>query len=483
MRELLTELADKAKADGASYADARLVTLRRRAVEAREGRLTRKSDTTSRGAGIRVLYKGAWGFSCSSDTSPDALRKCVSAALDSAKASVMHLEAMTELHPVPAAEDEWQSPISKDPFAVPVARQAALVLGANARALKVKGIKYATAGMNLALEDKAYASTDGSYLQQRIYRSQPYMTVTAVDAAAGDFETRSLDAAPAQRGYEQIEEAFAPEAIDRIADEAAQKLQAPFVKPGKYDLVIVPSNLWLTIHESIGHSTEYDRIAGLEANMAGTSFVKPGDVGKLRYGPPLVGFTADRTEPFALATAAYDDDGVRCGSFDLVREGVLVELQYARGEASRLGKKTSHGLSYADSWASIPFQRMPNVSLNPARKGPSLQELLGDTKDGLLVAGAGSWSIDQQRYNFQFGAGLVSEIRNGRVHGPVRGAAYQANTLEFWGACDAVCGPEERKLFGSLYDGKGEPMQFNAVSHGCPPARFRKVSVLAVGAR
>lgn len=483
MRELLTELCTKAKADGASYADARLVTLRRRTVEAREGRLTRKSDTSSHGVGIRVLYKGAWGFCCSSDTSADALKKCLSVALDSAKASVMHLEAMTELHPAPAAEDEWQSPISKDPFAVPVPRQAALLLEANARALKAKGIKYATAGMAFAREDKVFASTDGSFVQQRIYRTQPYMTVTAVDAAAGDFETRSLDAAPAQRGYEQVEAAFTHDAIDKIAAEAVQKLHAPFVKPGKYDLVVLPSNLWLTIHESIGHSTEYDRIAGLEANMAGTSFVKVADVGKLRYGPGLVGFTADRTEPFALATAAFDDDGVQCGRFDIIREGVLVDLQYGRGEASRLGKKSSHGLSYADSWASIPFQRMPNISLNPVRKGPSLAELVGDTKDGLLVAGSGSWSIDQQRYNFQFGAGLVSEIKGGKVLGPVRGAAYQANTLDFWGSCDAVCGPEDRQLFGSLYDGKGEPMQFNAVSHGCPPARFRKINVLAVSSR
>ncbi|MBI5525175.1 MAG: TldD/PmbA family protein [Deltaproteobacteria bacterium] len=483
MRELFADLMKKAREGGAAYADARLVTLRRRSIEAREGRLTKKADTTSRGVGVRALYKGSWGFACTSDTTPDSLRGCVAAALDAAKASMAHLSGATEVHAVPAAEDEWQTPISKDAFAVPMERAAALLLDANARALRVRGIKYATSGMHFAREEKLYASTDGSFIAQTICRSWPYMTVTAVDPAAGDFETRSLESPPAQRGYEHAEAAFAPEAIERIAAEANEKFRAPFVKPGKHDLVILPSNLWLTIHESIGHSTEYDRILGLEANMAGTSFVKASDVGKLKFGPPLLNFIADRTETFALATAAYDDDGVRCGSFDLIREGVLSDLQYSRAEASRLGKKSSPGLSYADSWASMPFQRMPNISLEPVRKGPSFQEIVGDTKEGLLVSGSGSWSIDQQRYNFQFGAGLVREIKNGKVGAVVRGAAYQANTLDFWGACDAAGGCEERKIFGSLYDGKGEPMQFNAVSHGCPPARFRKINVLAVGAK
>ncbi|MGH9373418.1 MAG: TldD/PmbA family protein, partial [Vicinamibacterales bacterium] len=261
------------------------------------------------------------------------------------------------------------------------------------------------------------------------------------------------------------------------AEQAVMKLDALSVEPGRYDVILAPSNLWLTIHESVGHPTELDRALGYEANYAGTSFLTTDKLGTFQFGSTIVNFVADRTQPLGLATCGYDDDGVPSSEWDLVRDGLFVDYQTTRDQAAWIGQKTSHGCSYADSWGSVPFQRMPNVSLKPGADPLTLEQLIADTSKGILWEGRSSYSIDQQRYNFQFSGQLVWEIRDGKIVGLLEDAAYQAITPEFWNSCDRICS-EGYALGGSFFDGKGEPGQVNAVSHGCAAARFRNVNVI-----
>jgi TldD protein len=257
-----------------------------------------------------------------------------------------------------------------------------------------------------------------------------------------------------------------------------EKLKSKPVSPGRYDIVVDPSQLFLAIHESTGHSTELDRALGYEANSAGTSFIKPADAGKLRFGSNIVNMVGDRTQPNGLATTGYDDEGVKADRWPIVKDGVFVDWQTTRELAPLIGQSKSHGCLHCDSWSSVPFPRMPNVSLQPAEKDVSLDDLFADIKRGLYVVGRGVSSIDQQRYNFQFGGGVIREIRDGKLGAIVKDAAYQSRTPDFWASCDGLGGPSTYRLWGTAADGKGEPGQTNQVSHGCPPARFRNITVL-----
>ncbi|HSS02159.1 MAG TPA: TldD/PmbA family protein, partial [Kofleriaceae bacterium] len=269
----------------------------------------------------------------------------------------------------------------------------------------------------------------------------------------------------------------------RIGEQAVEKLKSPSVTAGKKDLILDPSNLWLTIHESIGHPTELARALGYEANYAGTSFATPDKLGKLRIASPIMSFYADKTTPGGLATCGYDDDGVATQRWNLIDKGVFVGYQTTREQAGWIGEKASRGTCYADSFSSFPFQRMPNVSLAPGPQERSLDDLIASTDDGVVIAGRGSWSIDHQRLNFQFGGQVFWEVKRGKRTRMLRDIAYQANTLEFWNSCDAIGGPKSWSLGGSFSDGKGEPGQVNSVSHGCPPARFRGVNILNTNRR
>ena len=282
-------------------------------------------------------------------------------------------------------------------------------------------------------------------------------------------------------GYEYVEKYPWLTEAEQAGNEAVAKLKAKSVTPGKYDLVLHPSHLFLTIHESVGHPTELDRALWWEANYAGTSFLTPDKTGKLQFGSKIVNFVADRTQPAGLATVAYDDEGVHAQKWHLVKDGVFVDWQTTRDLAAATGRKNSYGCLHADSWGSVPFPRMPNVSLEPSKDNASLDNLLADVKDGILIYGNGSFSIDQQRYNFQFGGQTFWEVKNGKVGGMLRDVAYQSRTTDFWGACDALGGQATYALGGSFNDGKGEPGQSNAVSHGCPPARFRRINVINTG--
>jgi TldD protein len=264
--------------------------------------------------------------------------------------------------------------------------------------------------------------------------------------------------------------------------EVVEKLKSKPVASGRYDIVVDPSQLFLAIHESVGHSTELDRALGYEANSAGTSFIKPTDAGKLRFGANIVNLVGDRTQLGGLATTGYDDEGVKSEQWHIVRDGMFVDWQTTRELAPLVGQSRSHGCLHCDSWSSVPFPRMPNVSLQPATTEVTLDDLFSGIKRGLYVVGRGVSSIDQQRYNFQFGGGVIREIRDGKLGAMVKDAAYQSRTPDFWASCDGIGGPATYRLWGTAADGKGEPGQTNQVSHGCPPARFRNITVLNTAA-
>lgn len=475
---------EQARAGKATYADARLVAVARESVQVRDRRVERVSHSDQLGLSVRVLVDGAWGFAATWQLDAASVKKATARALAGAKAGAELRKRLgappVELAAAAPVTGTWVTPHTLDPFSVPIADKADLLLKATAAALGVAGVGHADAGLTAQREDKLLFTTDGTRVHQIALRLAPDLTATAVDRRRGRFAAREHEAAPLQIGWEYIAELDLPAAAPEIATEALQKLHAPPVEPGLRHVVLAPSNLYLTIHESIGHPTELDRAMGLEANFAGTSFLKPSDTGKLQFGSERVHVVADRTQPGGLATVAWDDEGVAGSRWDLIRGGKLVDWQTTREQAGWIGQSASHGCSYGNGYDGVQFQRMPNVSLQPGPEGYTTEDLINATEDGVYVSGRGSWSIDQQRHNFQFGGQMFWRIKKGRLTTVLRDVAYQANTLEFWRSCDMLGGAKSYRLGGSLGDGKGEPSQSNAVSHGCPPARF-KANVLRTG--
>jgi TldD protein len=406
------------------------------------------------------------------------VRRITQQSIEMARANAAYQRKPIRLAPAPKVVGSWRSAFAQDPFEVPADRKVEFLLKVNEAALKPKGASFVNSSLSFQNEQKFYASTDDSFIEQYLIRTLPFFTVTAVNRSAGDFQSRSSLAGPKTIGYEYLEEQPWLKEAEQAGEEAVAKLQAKPVAPGKYDLVIHPSNLWLTIHESVGHSTELDRALLWEADFAGTSFLTPDKTGKLEFGSKLCNFYADRTQPHGLATVGYDDEGVQAQRWPLVKEGIFVDWQTTRDLAPLVGQKQSHGCLHADSWGSVPFPRMPNVSLDPAQHETSLGDLAADVENGILIYGNGSWSIDQQRYNFQFGGQTFWEIKNGKIGAMLRDVAYQSRTTDFWHACDGLGGRQTYELNGAANDGKGEPAQANAVSHGCPVARFRQINVL-----
>ena len=430
-----------------------------------------------------MLVKGAWGFAASYLVTPESVRRVTEQAVEIARANAAYQRKAIELAPAPKVVTSWKSAFQQDPFDVPVDGKIEFLLKLNEAALKAKGASYITSGLSFQNEQKFYASTDGSQIEQYIIRTLPFFQVTAVNSSAGDFQTRSSLAGPKTIGYEYLQEYPWQADAQKAGEEAVAKLQAKPVVPGKYDLILHPSHLWLTIHESVGHSTELDRALLWEADYAGTSFLTPDKTGNLQFGSKICNFYADRTQPHGLATVGYDDEGVPAQRWPLVKDGVFVDWQTTRDLAPLMGQKQSYGCLHADSWGSVPFPRMPNVSLEPAAENVSLEELVSGVDDGIMIYGNGSWSIDQQRYNFQFGGQTFWEIKKGKVGDMLRDVAYQSRTTDFWNACDGLGGKATYELNGAANDGKGEPAQANAVSHGCPVSRFRQINVLNTAAK
>jgi TldD protein len=480
------QLADAAlstaTAAGASYADLRIHCITTEIVQLRDGELETSVVNREIGLAVRVIVNGTWGFASHAELDPEVAAETARRAVQVAtKLAPLNAERI-ELAAEPVYSDvSWVSDYLVDPFTIGVADKIAVLGEYSGRLLAADGVDHVSAGLHAAKEQTFYADTFGSSITQQRVRVQPTLEAVTVDAAAGTFETMRTLAPPTARGWEYA----AGDDVWNWTDELAQlpsllaeKAKAPSVSAGPTDLVIDPSNLWLTIHESIGHATEYDRAIGYEAAYAGTSFATPDKLGTMRYGSSVMNVTADRTVEYGLATVGFDDEGVQAQSWDLVRDGIFVGYQLDRVFAPRLGVSRSNGCSYADSPHHVPIQRMANVSLQPSADDVTTDELIARVEDGIYIVGDKSWSIDMQRYNFQFTGQRFFRIRDGRLDGQLRDVAYQATTTDFWGALEAVGGPSTWRLGGAFNCGKAQPGQVAAVSHGCPSALFRGINIL-----
>lgn len=503
-KKRLADIAlNAAKSRGATYTDVRIGRYLQQFMFTREQKVQNIVNAESYGIGIRVIVNGTWGFAATSDVTPDAIAKCAETAVAIAKAN-----ARVQAEPVVLApqkgvgEVTWKTPIRKNAFEIPVQQKVDLLMKVNSEAVK-NGAAFVTSNLFFVNEQKYFASTDGSYIDQDVHRIWPTFSVSAVDRATGKFKTRDALSSPMGMGYEYLdslatEKIAAPNGLvgyrnsyDMVEDatlgarQVNQKLTAKTVQPGKYDLVLDPNHLGLTIHESVGHPTELDRVLGYEANYAGTSFatLDKWKTKSFKYGSPLVNIVADKTQPHTLGAVGYDDEGVPCKQWDLIKDGVLVNYQAIRDQAAIIGEKESHGCCYADNWNSVQFQRMPNVSLKAGTEKRSVFDMIKDVEKGIYIIGRGSYSIDQQRYNFQFGGQLFYEIKNGEVVGMLDDVAYQSNTQEFWNSCAQLCDQDDYRTFGSFFDGKGQPSQVSAVSHGSATTRFNGVNVINTGRR
>jgi TldD protein len=480
LRDLADAALAQARALGAQHADFRAERIRGQYVALSDGGLQTLFDADDTGLAVRVVVDGTWGFASAVDLTADAAAQAARQAVEVAQvAAAMNTEPI-ELAPEPAYGDvTWVSAYETDPFTISEADKVALLADWSNALLSHQAVSHVDASLNQVRECKFYSDGTTTATQQRI-RLHPVITAIAV-SQDGKFDTMRTLAPPAGRGYEYLTGTgwdFAAE-LAELPDLLAAKLAAPTVRAGRYDLVIDPSNLWLTIHESIGHATELDRALGYEAAYAGTSFATPDKLGTLQYGSGVMHVIGDRTAEHGLATIGYDDEGVAGQSWDLISEGKLVGYQLDRRMARRCGFGRSNGCAFSDGPSHIPLQRMANVSLQPAPAGgPSAGELIAGVEDGIYILGDKSWSIDMQRYNFQFTGQRFFKIKSGRLAGQLRDVAYQATTTDFWGSMEAVGGPQTYVLGGAFNCGKGQPGQVAPVSHGCPAVLMRGVRIL-----
>jgi TldD protein len=495
-KQLADAALNAARSAGATYADVRIGRYLNQFVITRENRVQAIANTESFGVGIRVIAGGAWGFAASNDVTQDAMARTAQRAVAVAKANAKIITEPVQLAAQQGyGEVSWKTPIVKSVFEVPLKEKIDLLLSVNGIAMQ-NGASFINSALLAVNEQKYFASTDGSYIDQDIHRIYPNFNVTKIDKTTGKFQTRRSLSSPVGMGYEYL--TCPPESkisgiVTRYKDrydiledvknataDVTQKIAAKTVEPGKYDLVLDPSHLWLTIHESVAHPTELDRVLGYEANYAGTSFLSLDKLrsGNFHFGSKLMNIHADKLQTGSLGAVGYDDEGVKCGEWELVKEGVLVNFQAIRDQAHILGLKHSQGCCYSQSWSDVQFQRMPNVSLRPGKTPLSVDDIIKDVKKGIYIIGDGSFSIDQQRYNFQFGGQLFYEIEDGKIVGMLKDVAYQATNQEFWNSLVSVADERDYRMGGAFNDGKGQPAQSNAVSHGAATSRFNGVNVI-----
>jgi TldD protein len=497
LKKKLADVAlNAARSKGATYTDVRIGRYLNQFVVTREDKVENIVDTESYGMGIRVIANGCWGFAATDRLDNDSIAKAAQMAVAIAKENARIQTEPVQLVPQKGyGEVSWKTPIEKNGFDVPIKEKTDLLLSVNAAAMK-GGANYVNSVIFLVNEQKYFASTDGSYIDQDIHRIWPVFAVTKINAKTGKFETRQSLSAPRGMGYEYL----IPRESDKIkgvttlyrdrydmledataaGPQAAEKMAAKSVEAGKYDLVLDPSHLWLTIHESVGHPSELDRVLGYEANFAGTSFLTldKWKSGKFNFGSKNVNIVADKIQPGSLGAVGYDDEGVEAKKWDIIKDGILVNYQAIRDQAHIIGLKESQGCCYADNWSDVQFQRMPNISLQPGQTPLAPADLIKNVEKGIYIIGDSSFSIDQQRYNFQFSGQLYYEIKNGKIVGMLNDVAYQSNTQEFWNSCAAVCDKNDYRLGGSFFDGKGQPEQVSAVSHGSSTSLFKGVNVI-----
>jgi TldD protein len=481
MRRLADAALARARELGVQHADFRFERIRTQDLALRDARLETTRDGEDLGFAVRVVHSGTWGFAAGVDLTPETAVRVAEQAVEVAMVSRAMNHEPVELAGEPVHGDvTWCSAYGIDPFSVPDSDKIGLLTDWSERLLSAGGVDHVDARLEQVLENKFYADLAGTTTTQQRVRMEPQITAVAVDRAHGSFETMRTCAPPVGRGWEYLTGTgwdWESE-LAQIPEWLGERTKAPSVDAGRYDLVIEPSNLWLVIHESIGHATELDRALGYEAAYAGTTFATFDKLGALQYGSAVLNVTGDRTIPHGLATIGYDDEGVQTQTWDIVKDGVLVGYQLDRRMARLKNLGRSNGCAFADSPGHIPLQRMANVSIPPVPDGPSTDELIAGVDRGIYVVGDKSYSIDMQRYNFQFTGQRFFKIENGRLAGQLKDVAYQATTTDFWGSLEALGGPQTWLLSGAFTCGKAQPGQVAPVSHGAPAALFRGVNIL-----
>jgi TldD protein len=467
---------DEATRRGAGYADARLLDQNREDLLVKNGQVASLEQTESRGLGVRVLVNGAWGYAATDELTKDGAAACAARAVAIGRASASVLAKPVRLAPEPPQTAVWSSPCAVDPFTVPLERKLDLLLAVDAGLRGVRGVTIAESGLTFVRKRQRFLSSEGSDIDQTILRSGGGYSATAV--AGNEVQRRSFPQAEGYhqtRGWEFIESVPWVAEAPRIAEEAVALLRADQCPHGEFDVILEGSQLALQIHESVGHPTELDRVLGMEANYAGTSFLTLDKKGTLRFGSPKVNLVADATLPDGLATFAFDDEGVAAQRWHIVRDGMFEGYLTSRELAHTVGDNRSRGCVRADGWNHIPMIRMVNLSLMPG--AGSLDDLLGDTDHGIYMETNRSWSIDQLRYNFQFKTEIAWEVKRGKRIRMLKNPTYQGITPQFWNSCDFVCGTEAWRPWSVVNCGKGQPGQVAEMTHGAAPARFRAVKV------
>jgi TldD protein len=477
--EELAELAlARVRASGAEYGDVRVQASDQQRVVGQDRRVAAVHDLQDSGFGVRVLYQGAWGFAASAVRSAEEAPRIADLAIRIAKGTAGLTADPVRLTPEPVHRDQVRTAFRLDPFSVPLEDKTRLVLGVMEQVHAQAEIVRSRAELWARRDRKLFISTEGSHLEFDLLAVQGEIAATAL--RDGRFATRTYCTPHLRTGYELILDADFLGEAPRVAAQAVEKVRAPVVEAGRYDLVLDPEHLSLTMHESCGHPSELDRALGYEADYAGTSFLTPEKLGHFRYGSRHVNLVADNTEPETLAATGYDDDGVACQRWDVIREGIFVGYCTNREVAPRIGQARSRGSNRADGWGSIPIVRIANIGLEPGRA--HLDDLIADVKRGIYIEGHDSFSIDQRRYNFQFGGDAFWLIENGRRTHMLRDVIYHGITPEFWGSCDGVADAAHRRRFGFITCGKGQPTQAGWMTHAASHALFRGVNVIRGGA-
>ncbi len=477
MKYLCSEAINTAESFGVDYADIRIINQRDQMIMMLDMSPKQINDEETIGFGIRVMKNGAWGFASSSVLNKENINSIVKEAFQIAIASAKTKEKKGIIFAFePVHKDIFRTPIKIDPFDIDVSDKIQLLLEINKRILKVKYIAKAFSRLRVTRRDQFFASTEDSFIETDIYTVNA--GYTAISVKGGDSQDRSFQDYPLNKGYEHIKSLKLLENAERIAEEAVMKIDADFPKEGKKDLILDPSHLSLTIHESVGHATELDRVLGYEANFAGRSFVTTEKRGNFHYGSEKVNFIADNTLPGGLATTGYDDEGVECQRWDIIKDGIFVDYSSSREVAPLIGEKRSRGSARADGYYNMPINRIPNLCLMPSDEDTTPEDLISDVDNGIFIEGRGSFSIDQMRLNFQFGGDVFYEIKNGKKGKMLRDVIYQSITPEFWDSMDGISGNNYWEPRGFRTCGKGEPRQVAQMTNGAPYARFRNVDVL-----
>jgi TldD protein len=474
VRELCSEALAVAAAAGAEYADARAVVRRTQSVSTKNGQVDTVSDGESEGIGVRVLVDGAWGFACDRRLTAEGAREAAARAYAFARAA--SAGRGLELTPAAARGGSYRTPVERDPFAVSLADKIELCLRAE-RAMAHEDVKVTSASVRAQREQKVLLTSDDAAAEQELVETGGGIDVIA--ERDGVVQQRSYPSAhggsSAAAGWEYVEGLGLEREAPRVGEQAAALVRADECAPGRTTVVIDAEQMGLQVHESVGHPTELDRVYGMEAAYAGTSFLSPADRGTLRYGSPLMHVAADATTARGLGTFAFDDEGMPASREPIVADGILRGFLTSRETAARIGSPARGGSMRADGWSRMPLVRMTNLHLEPGEG--TLEDLIADVDEGIYFETNKSWSIDDKRLNFQFGTQIAWEIRGGRLGRMLRDATYTGITPVFWGSLDAVAGPEAWLLHGLTNCGKGQPGQTAHVSHGASPARFRDVQV------